>query len=170
MIFEKYLIPDWCPESFSHVTAEKVREFGGSALLCDIDNTLVTYDDPLPTPALLKWIEEMNDAGIKIAFVSNNDKERVSLFNSELGFVAYGKAGKPSGEYLLRAIEELGIEKEQAVLLGDQLLTDCAAAKRIGIPAFIVPPIKDKKTLFFRFKRFLEIPYMKKYRKIHMSR
>lgn len=170
MIFEKYLIPDLCPEHYYDVTPELVKSFGGRALLCDIDNTLVTYDDPIPTPEVLRWIKEMEDAGIRIAFVSNNARERAELFNKELGKVWYGKAGKPKTKYLRLAVKDLRIDKSEAVLLGDQLLTDCAAAKIYNIPALIVPPIKDKTTLFFRFKRFLEIPYMKKYKKLHTEK
>lgn len=169
MIFEKLLIPDLCPENFEKVTPETVTKLGGRALLCDIDNTLVTYDDATPTAAVLSWIKAMEDCGIKIAFVSNNEAPRVEAFNRELGLTAFAKAGKPKTGCLEKAVLEMGIKKEEAVLLGDQLLTDCAAAKRFGIPAIIVPPIKDKKTLFFRFKRWLEIPYMKKYKKIHQS-
>lgn len=170
MILEKYLVPDLCPEHYCDVTPELVKSFGGRALLCDIDNTLVTYDDPRPTPEVLRWIKEMEESGIMIAFVSNNERERVELFNEELGFVWYAKAGKPKTKFLDAAVRDLGIGKNEAVLLGDQLLTDCAAAKRYGIPAIIVPPIKDKKTLFFRFKRWIEIPYMKKYRKTHTEK
>ena len=58
---------------------------------------------------------------------------------------------------------EYGASVEESVLLGDQLLTDAACAKRAGMYCIIVPPIKDKKTLFFRFKRLIEKPYMKKF-------
>jgi predicted HAD superfamily phosphohydrolase YqeG len=51
--------------------------------------------------------------------------------------------------------------------LGDQLLTDTLAVHRLGMPSLIVPPIKDKTTLFFKFKRYLERPYIKKYKKAH---
>ncbi|MDD6095039.1 MAG: YqeG family HAD IIIA-type phosphatase [Clostridia bacterium] len=167
MIFEKLLVPDLCTEHYYDITPETVKSMGGSALLCDIDNTLVTYDDPVPTPRVLQWIENMESSGVKIAFVSNNKPDRVEAFNEGLRLTAYADAGKPKTKYLAMALKDMGVEKDRAILLGDQLLTDCAAAKRFGIPAIIVPPIKDKKTLFFRFKRWLEIPYMKKYKKMH---
>ena len=52
-------------------------------------------------------------------------------------------------------------------LLGDQLLTDCLSARRLGVPCIIVPPIRDKKTLFFRCKRALEKPFLAAYRRAH---
>lgn len=166
MIFEKLLMPDMMPEHFYDVTPDIVKSFDAKALICDIDNTLVTYDDPVPTEQVLQWIEAMNDAGIKVSFVSNNDHERVELFNRDLGFVAYAKSGKPFVKNLKAACNDLGIDKSEAVLLGDQLLTDCAAAKRFGIKAIIVPPIKDKTTLFFRTKRLIEKPYVAKFKRM----
>ncbi len=167
MILEKWLIPDLMPDHFYDVTPDIVKAFGGEVLICDIDNTLVTYDDPEPTERVLQWIKEMNEAGIRISFVSNNDWGRVELFNKSLGFVAYADSGKPSIKNLVAACRDLGIEKEKAVLLGDQLLTDCAAAKRFGIKAIIVPPIKDKTTLFFKSKRLIEKPYVAKYKRMN---
>ncbi|MBR4896009.1 MAG: hypothetical protein IKZ41_06250 [Clostridia bacterium] len=52
---------------------------------------------------------------------------------------------------------------EDSLLLGDKLLTDCAAGRRAGMRVIIVPPIKDKTTLFFRAKRWIERPYVRKY-------
>ena len=160
-------MPDIMPGHFCDVTPEIVKSLGGEVLICDIDNTLVTYDDPEPTEEVLRWIAEMNAAGITVSFVSNNDWDRVKLFNEKLGFVAYAKSGKPSTKNLSAACRDLGIEKNKAVLLGDQLLTDCAAAKRFGIKAIIVPPIKDKTTLFFRTKRLIEKPYVAKFKRMN---
>jgi len=167
VILEKWLMPDMMPEHFYEVTPEIVKSFGGEALICDIDNTLVTYDDPEPTEQVLEWISGMNKAGITVSFVSNNDWDRVKLFNKNLGFVAYAKSGKPSTKNLAAACRDLGIDKKKAVLLGDQLLTDCAAAKRFGIKAIIVPPIKDKTNLFFKSKRLIEKPYVAKFRRLN---
>ena len=157
MILEKWLMPDLMPEHFYDVTPETVKGLGGEVLICDIDNTLVTYDDPEPTEKVLEWIAGMNEAGITISFVSNNDWDRVNLFNKKLGLVAYAESGKPSTKNLAAACRDLGIDKSKAVLLGDQLLTDCAAAKRFGLKAIIVPPIKDKTNLFFKSKRLMMI-------------
>ena len=72
MIFEKLLTPDFMFASYSEVTPEFLASIGVRALICDIDNTLVTYDDARPTDALHRWFRDMESAGVKIAFVSNN--------------------------------------------------------------------------------------------------
>ncbi len=167
MIFEKLFLPDEMYPSFDFLTPEHMKELGRKYIFSDIDNTLVTYDDPEPTPAVLEWLEKMEKSGVTVSFVSNNNKERVERFNSRLNLVTEAKAGKPKIKALLRAMEKAGARADESVLLGDQLLTDCAAGKRAGLRCVIVLPIKDKKNLFFRSKRVLEIPYIKRYNKIH---
>lgn len=162
MILEKLLMPDFIFGSYKEVTPEFCRQHGIRALLCDIDNTLVTYDDPEPTPELLEWFGKMKDGGVSVAFVSNNHPERVERFNSSLGYPAYPDAKKPSPRFYAAAADALGVKREEAAVLGDQLLTDAAAAHRFGVAALIVPPIKDKRSLFFRAKRLIERPYMKR--------
>jgi predicted HAD superfamily phosphohydrolase YqeG len=61
----------------------------------------------------------------------------------------------------------MGSDATNTAMLGDQLLTDAAAGKHIGLTTLIVPPINDKKNAFFRAKRALEVPTIKKYVKRH---
>ncbi len=167
MILEKHLLPDEMYADFAFLTPEHMKELGRRYIFSDIDNTLVTYDDPEPTTAVLEWLERMKKSGVTVSFVSNNNADRVERFKSHLGCVTEAKAGKPKTKALLRAMEKVGASPDESVLLGDQLLTDCAAGKRAGLYCVIVPPIRDKKNLFFRFKRVLEIPYIKKYNLLH---
>lgn len=161
--FDKYLRPDHIFGTFREVTPDFCRQNGIRAIISDIDNTLVTYDDAEPTPDVRAWMTALAEAGVSVAFVSNNDHERVELFNRSLGVPAFAKGGKPLTGGLKRALSALGADKSEAVLLGDQLLTDVMAAKRFGIRAVAVPPIKDKKSLFFRAKRAIEKPFMTRY-------
>jgi len=167
MILEKTLLPNEIYPTFRDVTPEHLLSLGIKYIFSDIDNTLATYDDPTPPEDVAEWCRGMNDAGIQIAFVSNNNEERVSLFNRDFGYVAYSKAGKPLTGKLKRAMADLGATAESSVLLGDQLLTDAAAGNRAGMYVIIVPPIKDKTSAFFRFKRWIEKPYVKKFQKIN---
>ena len=164
-VFDRYLKPDYILDTFKDVTPEFCRKHDIKALICDIDNTLVTYDDPEPTEAVMAWYRSLDDIGVKLSFVSNNEAERVTRFAKPLGVPAFYKSGKPSRRGLRMAVEAMGSDPPSTVLLGDQLLTDVMAAKRFGIRAIVVPPIKDKTTLFFRAKRAIERPFMNKYTK-----
>lgn len=167
MLINKYFMPDLYLDDIYAVTPEYLRSKGIKAVLLDIDNTLVTYDDPLPTESVLAWINALKENGISAAFISNNHKDRVELFNSELNFFATWDSGKPSGKCYRAAMKFLGTDKTNTAVIGDQVFTDVWSAKRLGLFAILVKPIKDKTSLFFRSKRALEKPILRRYRRLH---
>ncbi len=162
-----HLTPDYMFPTYLDVTPDFLRGLGIKAVLSDIDNTLAPYEQPDPDEAHKKWIEELKAAGISVALVSNNHAERVERFNKDLHLDAYPDSGKPGKKTLLLAMEKMGASKAETVMLGDQLLTDCYAGKHTGLISIIVPPIKDKTNLFFRFKRLCERPFIRKYARLH---
>lgn len=165
MILESKLMPDKMVAGFACVTPEMCREMGIRGLICDIDNTLATYGDEVMPGSVEKWIGDMKDAGIGVAFVSNNTAERVTRFIGGRDIAGFPDAHKPGTRYFKAAATAIGCSDGGAAVLGDQLLTDCLAAHRAGLRAIIVPPIKDRTGAFFRFKRWLEVPYIRKYLK-----
>lgn len=158
-----WFIPDYIFAKFSDVSPEFLGSIGVKALLIDIDNTLAPYEQAEPDERIKEWFAALGAAGIKATLVSNNGRERVELFNRELGLPAYFKSGKPFAKNLKRAMRDMGSDRTNTAMLGDQLLTDAAAGKHIGLRAIIVPPIKDRTSAFFRFKRALEVGSIKKY-------
>ena len=160
MGFPHDYLPDFYDDNIYALTPEFMEEQGIRALICDIDNTLEPYEEPCPTERLQRWIDDMTAHGIRFAFVSNNRAPRVERFNQELGFFAIPKSGKPSPEPVLAAMQALEAEPSDCAMLGDQIFTDVLAGKRAGIRAILVKPIRDKKTLFFRFKRVMEKPLL----------
>ena len=162
---KNYLTPDYMFATFDEVTPEFLQSIGVRALLIDIDNTLAPYEEPDPNQSIMDWFAELKKSGIRAALISNNHAPRVERFSKPLGLIAYPDSGKPARKTLERAMKELGVTHAETAMLGDQLLTDCFAGKHIGLRAIIVPPIKDKTNLFFRFKRLLERPFIRKYAK-----
>ena len=159
------LTPDYMFASYKEVTPEFLRSIGVRALLVDIDNTLAPYEEPDPSPEHHAWLAALSAAGICVALVSNNHRERVERFNRTLRLLAYADSKKPHRKTLLLAMKTLGVSLSETAMLGDQLLTDAYAGKHIGLSAIIVPPIRDKRNLFFRFKRRCERPFIRKYAK-----
>ena len=156
-------VPEYRFETFDCASAEFLRSIGVKGIVLDVDNTLEPYENPKPTEKVLCWLEALDKAGIKAAIVSNNSADRIDLFNAELGLPAFSKAGKPKKKNVLRALEILGVEKGEAILMGDQVFTDVWAAHNAGIRAILVPPIRDKRDLLTRFKRLLEKTILRKY-------
>ncbi len=156
-------VPEYRFNTFDEVTAEFLASIGVKGILLDIDNTLEPYEHPTPGEHVLSWLHSLKEAGISTAIVSNNGRERVEFFNKDIGMPAFFKAKKPLKKNLLRAMELIGTDKTNTVLMGDQVFTDVWAAHNVGIKAILVPPINDKRDFFTRFKRLLEKPFLRKY-------
>ena len=158
-----HLTPTYMFGHYYEITPDFLQSIGVRALLIDIDNTLAPYEQPEPDDRIRAWFKALQDNGIRAALVSNNHRPRVEQFNRTLGLTAFWDSGKPKKKTLLLAMKTLGVSKDETAMLGDQLLTDAYAGKHIGLVAIIVPPIKDKTNLFFRFKRLCERPFIRKY-------
>ena len=66
------------------------------------------------------------------------------------------KAGKPGVKNYNRAVEEMGLCKEEVLFVGDQLFTDVYGANRAGIYGILVKPINPKEEIQIVLKRYLE--------------
>ena len=160
-------VPEYRFEKFNDVTPEFLLSIGVKGILLDIDNTLEPYEHPVPGNHVIAWLTSLNAAGIKAAFVSNNNQERLELFNRELNLPGYAKAGKPFTKNLKRAMADIGTKKENTIFMGDQILTDVWAAHNAGIRAILLPPINDRPDPLTKLKRILEQPIINKYERIH---
>ena len=160
---KRFLTPDYAFDGYKSVSPEFLLSAGLRFIIADIDNTLAPYEQPLPDGDNLAWFASMDENGIKIALVSNNRSERVELFNRDAGLTAFADCRKPSPGFVKKAMAAIGAYPGATVYIGDQIFTDTLAARLAGIASIKLPPIRDKKTLLFRIKRFLEIPVMKKY-------
>lgn len=159
LFYPDILFPDIYEITPDFLHSQKVR-----GLILDLDNTIAPYEIAEPNDRIRAWFDAMKGAGIRMAFVSNNHGERVHLFNRTLGLPVFAGAKKPFAAGVRKAIAELGIAPHEGAGLGDQIFTDCLACHRAGIRFYLVPPIKDKTTLFFKSKRFLERPFVGKFK------
>ncbi len=157
----KFFRPDVAYNDIYLITPHVLAEMGVKGIVFDIDNTIAPYEIIRPTDAMNNYFDTLKQAGIKMAFVSNNKGDRVTTFNEGLGLFYVCKAGKPSPKGVNKCIQHFGLEKHEVIAIGDQIFTDCLAAHRAGIRFALVKPIKDKKTWFFRMKRFFERPFVK---------
>ena len=158
-------VPEYRFKTFDMATADFLSNLGIKGIILDIDNTLEPYEHPDPGEHVVKWLESLTSVGIKAAIVSNNNGNRVERFNKNLKLPAYFKAGKPFKKNLLNAMRDMGTDKTNTVLMGDQVFTDVWAAHNAKIKAILVPPINDKRDPLTRFKRILEKPVLNKYEK-----
>ena len=158
-------VPEYIFQAFDDATPDFLACIGVKGVVLDIDNTLEPYENATPGKRVTDWLDAIKKIGIKASIVSNNCKERVEVFNADIGIPAYFKAAKPFKKNVINAMNDMGTTSKDTILIGDQVLTDVWAAHNAGIRAILVPPIKDKRDLFTRFKRLLERIVIRKYYK-----
>ena len=137
----KSFLPAQHVKSIYEINPQDLKNKGIKGTITDLDNTLVEWDRPLATPELITWFEEMKRNDIKVTIVSNNKEVRVKAFADPLNIPFIFRAKKPMTKAFKHAVELMGIQKEQAVVIGDQLLTDVFGGNRSGFHTILVVPV-----------------------------
>ena len=155
-------LPDIFAETVYDIDLDALKNEGIRGFVFDIDNTLVTYADPVATEKVAEWLVRLQDMGFKMYIVSNNDKERVRIFSESVNLPHYGKALKPLGRYLKKACRNMGITPREAALVGDQLFTDIWGGNLLNMKTILVKPISEVEDGFVKFKRRFERRILRK--------
>ncbi|MCM2531574.1 YqeG family HAD IIIA-type phosphatase [Neobacillus pocheonensis] len=161
----KQFLPNEHVKSILDINPEDLKEKGVKGIITDLDNTLVEWDRPNATPQLIRWFDEIKKHNILVTIVSNNNEERVKAFSDPLKIPFIFRARKPMGPAFHRAIAQMGIKKEEAVVIGDQLLTDVLGGNRTGFHTILVVPVAQTDGFFTKFNRFVERRILNWFRK-----
>lgn len=125
------------------ITGEALERRGFRLLLADLDNTLVPYGVPLPDEKLKAWRDDLAAHGVTLFVLSNNRHEsRPRIFSEALGVPYIGHAGKPKPPSFHKAMEQMGVTREQTAIVGDQIFTDVLGGSLAGVSAILVEPIR----------------------------
>ncbi|MCE4046969.1 MULTISPECIES: YqeG family HAD IIIA-type phosphatase [Bacillaceae] len=149
-------LPDQFVKNIFEITPELLKEKGVKGIITDLDNTLVEWDRPLATPKIIEWFEDMKKNNIKVTIVSNNKEGRVKSFSDPLNIPFIFAARKPMGKAFRRALLEMKLSKEEAVVIGDQLLTDVLGGNRSGFHTILVVPVAQTDGFATRINRKIE--------------
>lgn len=161
----KNFLPDQHVKSIFEITPKSLKEKGIKGIITDLDNTLVEWDRPNATPNLIKWFEEMQKENILVTIVSNNNEKRVKAFSEPLKIPFIFQARKPMGKAFRKALKDMNLSKDEAVVIGDQLLTDVLGGNRNGFHTILVVPVASTDGLVTRFNRKIERRILNWFRK-----
>ena len=156
MILKKFFLPDDFIEKYNFIDVEYMNMHNKKVIISDLDNTLISWDSKKDTKELTRWLKKMRRAGFDIIVVSNNNKERVDDFCKKLNLEYVAGAKKPLTLGFKEALKKLGRKKEEAIILGDQVLTDVFGAKNLGVMSVLVKPISKTDAFKTRINRFFE--------------
>lgn len=152
--------PTWMIEAIYHLTPEQLKEKNIKAVLTDLDNTLIAWNNPDGTEELIQWIKVMEEAGIPVVILSNNNDERVKRVASALNLDYVARAIKPTVIGFKKAETKLGLPKEEILMVGDQIMTDVWGANLAGIRTVLVKPIINSDAWNTKLNRFMELRIM----------
>ncbi|WP_461226423.1 YqeG family HAD IIIA-type phosphatase [Lacticaseibacillus suihuaensis] len=148
--------PTWAVEAIYGLTAQSLKQQGIKAVLTDLDNTLIAWNNPDGTPELRAWLTAMKTAGITVMVVSNNNRQRIGRAVANLDLPFEPRALKPLPVGIDRAVRRLGLAKSACVMVGDQLLTDVVAGNAAGVRTILVRPLVETDQWNTRINRFFE--------------
>lgn len=152
----KLFTPDYYIHSYAALRVQHLKEHHIHLLVCDIDNTLVPHDVAVPDEKAKRFIQGIQDAGIKVVFISNNVEERVATFAEGLGADVYPFAMKPLPKTYWKMLKEQGVDKREVAVLGDQLMTDILGANIVGLYTILTAPVVTRDLSFTKFNRIFE--------------
>ena len=87
--------PTFVVEAVYDLRADDLLRRGIHAVLVDLDNTLIAWNNPDGTPEVRAWLDEMTMADISVVVVSNNKHSRVNRAVSRFGVDFVSRAMKP---------------------------------------------------------------------------
>ena len=125
-------------------------------ILCDIDNTLVAYDDAHPDERAKAFIEKVHQAQMDVVLISNNTKKRVSGFAELCQAEYYYSSLKPLKRQYKRILKEKSLRIDQVAIIGDQLLTDIWGGKRMKFYTVLTSPLYTKDIIYTKITRIAE--------------
>ena len=141
----KSFVPSEFHDSFFDIDFQTLYQQGYRYIITDLDNTLISYQETLPTDQIITTFQELKDMGYELVLLSNNHPERIRVFCEGLDVNGFANARKPLLYGINKAFFSMkDAVKEQTLIIGDQLVTDIFGANRFGVYNILVNPLKKK--------------------------
>ena len=159
------LIPTYFANNIFEVDVSFYHKIGARILLLDLDNTLDSYKTNVPSKRVFDLINKLKANKIRPIITSNSNGKRVRNYAKMLGIEFEGFCLKPFGFRIKNKLKRLKINKDDCLLIGDQLLTDTLAGNRAKIRIMLVDKIVKEEAPFTRINNLFDKPYRARLRK-----
>ena len=134
--------PSEALDKLEDIDLDALKLSGKSVILLDVDNTLLPWRSHEIPPATRQWLDRAREMGFRFCILSNTrNPSRLDAITKELGIDYVRDKFKPSTRMYNMALERLQVKASEAVMVGDQLLTDILGANRAGIDAIWIRPM-----------------------------
>ncbi len=161
----KKFIPNEFHDTFFDIDFKDLYQKGYRVILTDLDNTLITYAEFIPTEKIINKLDSIRNLGFEIFIISNNHSPRINAFLKDTDYLGIGNARKPLsvGFKKILKLSKNNYNKEQIIIIGDQLMTDIYGANRFGAYSILVNPLKRKTEKWYtKLNRKIELKMLEK--------
>ncbi|ASP28270.1 hypothetical protein SCORR_v1c04980 [Spiroplasma corruscae] len=157
-----YFKPSIYLESYKKINLSSLKNSGIKLVLCDMDNTLIGWNQRVPSNDVLNFIKNVNYHNMEFVLFSNNIRSRVENFAKKAGVENYFWDCKKPLLGKMKLIKKLfDYKEEEMILIGDQLVTDILVSNRAHIKSILISPIsRDVKSN--KFVHYIEDKLFKK--------
>jgi HAD superfamily phosphatase (TIGR01668 family) len=142
--------------TLSAVDLDALWTAGFRGIIVDVDNTLIAFDRDEIASEVRAWFDRARTRGFRLVCLSNNFPPRVGQVSTLLGCPGVPNALKPLPFGFLVALRLLEVPRRQAIVIGDQFVTDILGAACVGLPGILVNPIVEKDFPLTRVFRWIE--------------
>lgn len=149
-------------ESVFALDYEKIFGKGYRGIIFDIDMTLVPHGEN-STVAIDNLFKKIHAVGLKTLLLTNNDEDRVQSFIKNIDTPYICNAGKPDTKNYFRAVEMLGLRREEVIFVGDQIFIDIYGANKSGLANILVHYVTAHEEKNIGIRRNLEKIILKFY-------
>lgn len=154
--------PSLAIRRIEHVNLENLWAQGKRLILLDVDNTLVPWRTHDFAPEVLDWLARAKAQGFNLCILSNTrNVERLTKLSQQLDIPFLRDKFKPSRRMYQFALEKYQAKPSEAIMVGDQILTDIWGANRTGIDSIFLERLSNKEFIGTRFNRQIERAILK---------
>ena len=154
----KLLTPTWVVESVRDLEPAALKARGISAIITDLDNTLVPWKHYEIAPGVVEWLAKLEVAGIKICIASNTlHVERLKQLADTMNIPFVDRVRKPNTGGFIRSMKLMQSNFGNTAVFGDQIFTDVLAGNRLGLKTILVrPPLSKEEFISTQMVRYVE--------------
>ncbi len=156
--FWKKLTPTEVVVNIGDIRPQDLKARGITAIITDLDNTLVPWRRYNIAEDVTKWLAELKEANIRICIASNTiHTKRLQHLAEVMNIEFVDRVRKPFLGGFLRAMQLMGSNRDQTAVVGDQIFTDVLCGNRLGLTTFLLrPPLAKEEFVSTRLLRNVE--------------
>ena len=166
-IMYKKFIPYATANSAYEIDLDFLKSIGVKTVFLDIDNTLDSFKALEPTTGATDFVNKVKKQ-FNVVLISNNKKKKVTHYASKLEVPFIYKTMKPFPKKVNRFIKENSLNKDDIILIGDQMITDVWCASNVGIKVILTNKLVKEDQWTTHINRIFE-RIIKKYHVKHKN-